>query len=376
MEERYQDYDDNALQSLLYVHRTKLQELEVQIAQLGELFAPVHMLNERNELIKKLQLVKVTQMQRLPSSRFVLIRHPQPVKPDRPHSSPFAPYRPLRASETLFGRDELLNTLSATLVDASSVNLVGERGSGKTSFVHHVVDYIASLDTSQCLLQPLAVLVNLRDNIVNAQQLYAHALKRMLNALSGKVLAQLQEYFAEVLQWSLLKQISYEQFQHALHALRSDACYVMPIVIIDDFEQLLSENCRDGFVVPEFYNSLRALLSEDLLSLLVVSRRPLAEYFDDPRYPGRLTSSFPNYCIPFILEPLEPQAIEELLLQQSPYPLQLSDVEYATTWAGKHPALLQCAGQALYEMYSNARDYPWAFKRYQELQKNISYLAR
>ncbi|MGZ5052965.1 MAG: hypothetical protein ACXWF8_18800 [Methylobacter sp.] len=54
--------------------------------------------------------------------------------------SPFVVGRPLKATEPLFGREETFALIHAALSRFESINLVGERRMGKTSFFNHLLN--------------------------------------------------------------------------------------------------------------------------------------------------------------------------------------------------------------------------------------------
>jgi hypothetical protein len=120
--------------------------------------------------------------------------------------------------------------------------------------------------------------------------------------------------------------------------------------------------------MPHFFDRLRALITEDLLAMIVASQRPLAEHFHDPEQPGSLTSSFPTYLTPFTLTLLDDKAADQLLLQESDHMLTLEEVTRAKRWARGHPCHLQAAGQAWYEAKAGGRTPRWARQRFKELK--------
>ena len=89
---------------------------------------------------------------------------------------------------------------------------------------------------------------------------------------------------------------------------------VRPVIVLDEFERLLEVK---GFPFPDFYNGLRALITEGRLAMVVASRRPLIDYFTDPSRSGSMTSTFPSYFVPYELELLDEAAADALLLQPS-----------------------------------------------------------
>ena len=141
---------------------------------------------------------------------------------------------------------------------------------------------------------------------------------------------------------------------------------VRPVIVLDEFERLLEVK---GFPFPDFYNGLRALITEGRLAMLVASRRPLIDYFTDPSRPGSMTSTFPSYFVPYDLESLDDAAADALLLQPSDQPLTLTEVAAAKRWTGGHPCHLQCAGAVLYDARVAGKPIAWADKRFAEISR-------
>ena len=141
-----------------------------------------------------------------------------------------------------------------------------------------------------------------------------------------------------------------------------------PALIVDEFERLLDPATKEGFPFPYFFDGLRALITADLLAMIVATRRSLADYFRDPARPGSLTSTFPTYLTPFTLRLLDDAAADALLLQPIDHRLTLQEAAGAKRWAGGHPCHLQVAGQAWYRAKAEGRTRKWARRRFDELR--------
>ncbi len=95
--------------------------------------------------------------------------------------SPFAVGRPLKATEPLFGREETFTLTHAALDRFESVNLVGERRMGKTSFLNHLMDnpqHRPAPGTPPLLLARVDL-----QNITDARRFYGLAMREILAAL-------------------------------------------------------------------------------------------------------------------------------------------------------------------------------------------------
>jgi hypothetical protein len=276
--------------------------------------------------------------------------------------SPFIVGRPVRADEPIFGRAAAFQFIVGELTKFSSVNIVGERRMGKTSLLNHLKQYVPES------AEPLVLArLDLQDEISNASRFYGSALRELLNnvpnqqRLEGHELARFRERL------NRKPEAEYDEFRYILRQLRhGEGLRVRPVLVLDEFERLLEPATPDAFPFPSFFNGLRAHITDELLAMVVASRRSLATYFSDPSRPNSLTSTFPNYLTPFTLQALERDAADGLLLQQNF--LTLSEAAEAWHWAGGHPCHLQVAGQAYYQGKIAGHDLPWIRARRQELK--------
>jgi hypothetical protein len=161
----------------------------------------------------------------------------------------------------------------------------------------------------------------------------------------------------------------YDEFERALKQLRdARGICVCPVLMVDEFERLLDDRAQDVFPYPTFFNALRHLITEDLVAMVIASRRPLAHYFTHPLRPRSLTSTFPSYFPPCQLSRLDDEAADALLLQESPHRLTVVEAAMAKRWARGRPCHLQAAGQAWYEAHANGQTAQWAMQRFAELK--------
>ncbi|MCP4542516.1 MAG: ATP-binding protein [Chloroflexi bacterium] len=285
-------------------------------------------------------------------------------------ASPFIIGRPLRPTEPIFGRDPAFRFIAGQLDKFSSVNIVGERRMGKTSLLNHLtgrqdVHLPPQPDHPDILLACL----DLQANVTHQARFYGTALRELLDRLPPSRSAEARAFEDLRARLHATPEATYDQFQRALRQLRDPrGLCVRPVLIVDEFEHLLDPAIEKGFPFPDFFNAVRALITADLLAMIVASRLPLADYFRDPARPHALTSTFPSYFTPFTLHPLNTPSADALLLQPSDHPLTVQETALARRWAGGHPCHLQVAGQACYE--SKAADHPqkWARRRFEELE--------
>ena len=286
----------------------------------------------------------------------------EPPSP-KPHAapaggSPFVVGRPLRPDDPIFGRDEAFRFIEGELREFNSVNVVGERRMGKTSLLNHLCSRRAPPAPKPGAPPLCLARFDLQEGVSHASRFYGTALREILSHLppgrgaENRALAELGRRLVK------RPEADYDEFRQVLAGLR-EGKGVRPVVVVDEFELLLEPSAREGFPYPQFYNGVRALITADLLAMLVASRRPLAEYFSDPKRPASLTSTFPNYFQPFVLRPLDDAAADALLLQPSDHPLSNAEAADARLWAAGHPCHLQVAGAAWYQAKSEARLQNW-----------------
>ena len=289
----------------------------------------------------------------------------------RAPGSPFVVGRPLRANEPIFGREAAFRFAASQLAKLSSVNIVGERRMGKTSLLNHLIGRQDRYLASQPDQPPPLVLacLDLQASVSNAARFYGTALRELLDHLPPSRSAEACGFQAWRERLHARPAADYDEFERVLKQLRDPrGVCVRPVLVVDEFERLLDPSAKEGFPFPDFFNGVRALVTAELLAMIVASRRPLAEYFLDPARPGSLTSTFPNYFTPFTLSLLDDAAADALLLQPGDHTLTIKEAAEAKRWAGGHPCHLQVAGQAWYEARAEGRTPQWARRRFAELK--------
>lgn len=263
-----------------------------------------------------------------------------PASPATPLGAhcPFVVGRPLSATEPMFGRQALLDTVVAELGRGQSVNLVGERRMGKTSLLNHLE---ARLGAGGGANRLVVVRVDMQSEIDHASRFY------------GAVIADLN-------QGSAAAGADFDSFRSALRA--SSHAGVPVLIMVDEFERMFEH--PTGFPNPDFFNGLRSLQTEQACVLAVATRQPLMDYF---RVGRTLTSTFPTYCIPHALTNLPREAADRLLSQPSDRPLTPAELATAWQWTAGHPCRHQAAGLAFYESKATGAGGEPARKRFDEL---------
>jgi hypothetical protein len=263
--------------------------------------------------------------------------------------SPFVVGRPLRANEPIFGRENALRFIADQLAHYSSVNIVGERRMGKSSLINHVLGNPGHYLVAQPDQPPLVLArVDLQAHVTTAARFYGMALRELIAHLPDSRSVEALALQAVRERLNVACEATYDEFSRVLHQLRdARGLSVRPVLVVDEFESLLDDHIRPGFPFPMFYNSLRSLITEGALAMMVASHLSLTDLFR--ALPTSLTSNFPTYFMHFGLQPLVDAAADALLLQPSDHPLTVADAREARQWANGHPCHLQAAGQAMYE---------------------------
>jgi len=289
----------------------------------------------------------------------------------RSGGSPFVVGRPLRAHEPIYGRDEAFRFLAGQLATFSSANIVGERRMGKTSVLNHLVGRQERLLVSQPDQPPLVLAcLDLQAGVTSDTRFYGAALREILDRLPASRGVEAHDFQEWRERLYAHPEMEYDEFQGALKRLRDvRGLCVCPVLIVDEFERLLGVEAQKEFPIPHFFDGLRALITADLLAMVIFSCYPLADYFRDPDRPGSLTSTFPGYFTLFRIGPLDDTAADELLLQPSDHTLTLDEAAQAKRWAEGHPCHLQAAGQAWYEARANQHTSGWAQRRFREFRE-------
>lgn len=265
--------------------------------------------------------------------------------------SPFAVGKPLRPDQPLFGREAELQQLAAGLANARNINLVGARGIGKTSLITHLVAYQHHYLPAKPD-QPPVILVALYPgaDIPNAEHFYGTAMHKLLERIPASHRERAARFDDLCLRLTQQPALKYNEFWQVLDQLSSPrGVHVQPVLVVDDFENLLDRSVKSGFPYPYFFSELRAVLSAHVLSMLMVSQRPLLHYFKDRGSPGNMASTFPTYFhITHRLGPISADAADALLQQASRHTLTPAEAASARRWAGKDLRSLQAAGAAWY----------------------------
>ncbi len=300
------------------------------------------------------------------------------ANPDVPSDGlPFIVGRPLHADEPIFGRDAAFRSIHTALASYSSVNLIGERRMGKTSLLTYLCENPNYAPPAPAGRRPLALaFLDLQNDISGTARFYGKSVRAWLAPLNlgqGQGTRALRDMKRRL---ATRPELDEDGFDRALNLLADpQGANVRPVLVLDEFERLLELADRGQLPFPDFFNNMRARMTAERLAMVVASRQPLSKYFNDPRRPGTLTSTFPSYFQPFMLRELDDAAADALLLQPSAYPLTLAEVTEARRWAKDHPCRLQVAGAAMYEAKRDRRNAAWVRVRREELARQACTAA-
>lgn len=390
MSDSYQHLDNNTLNDLLTRHRRNLMVLEKQATSFGNL-PPLYIINSIENEQQRITALRATLQQRgiisaepipLPTSQNDSHPQPQPQIDNTPppdpaaplelhHVSPFVVGRPLRPDEPIFGREDTFRFIADSLAKFSSVNLVGERRMGKTSVLNHLMAHQDTYLMAQPDQPPLVLArIDLQGNITNSNRFYGTALRELLANLPPSRSKEAQHLSQLYTRLDTQPEATYDEFDRTLRQLRDQrGICVRPVLIVDEFEKLLSDETGNNFPYPHFFDGLRALMTADLIALVVASRQRLNEYFTDPKRPQSLTSTFPTYFQLHTLPLLDDTAADALFTQPSEYPLLITEVAEARRWASGNPCHLQVAGQAYYEAKAGGKGLPQMYRRRKDMKR-------
>jgi hypothetical protein len=362
MSENYQNLDDNRLHELRRKYRRDLLHFQERM-QSGEDPKPLE--QERNAAIEAVKVIddELRRRELFPSSAKQPHKLPPLEANPQRASCPFRVGEPLHKDEPLFGRKKILEAVARELKRPSSITIVGKRWRGKTSFLNHLVGNAEYLGLSYPPY--LIARLDTNDNITSAERFYGTALREFLYRFPANY--QMSGHLAELKERLAFSPVSsYDECRAFLQEMSEQN--IIPILALDDFERL-AKHCRHGdFPLPTFFENLRALSNASLLTFVVTAKKELDHIFEE--LPPSFTSSFPGFFNTHHLEKFDEEAAEELLFQESDYPLSPTEVQEACRYAGKsEPLLLQAAGKAWYETKASGEPMSNAHRRFLAYQR-------
>jgi uncharacterized protein len=281
-------------------------------------------------------------------------------------SNPFVAGARLQDLQKFVGREEELRAIASLMSgdQPTSVNIVGDRRIGKSSLL-----YYFSLTWHKRVLNPnyyVVVYLSLQGATCQSERNLYQAITRELqhrNAVrTKKVLID------------ALNKIPFDRLSFAMAVGEFKKLGLLPVLCLDDFESLFKhpQEFNNGF-----YDSLRAMMDDNAIMLVIASRKPLHIHADEHRF----VSGFFNLGHTIKLGELTiDEAIELTRLsintsEGKKCALTVDEQHYALQWGKRYPYLLQLAGLYLWEAHQNGKDIKWAKDKFdQQLNPSRSKL--
>ncbi|NEQ66443.1 MAG: ATP-binding protein [Symploca sp. SIO2D2] len=256
------------------------------------------------------------------------------------------------------GREDEIRFIIQNMTNAqpTSVNIVGDRKIGKSSLLHHIYQtYEERVPVYGRQPQDFVVVyLSLKSaNCRKPEDFYQAVAQEFLNR--GSV--QANPDLAQPLQ---VTPFDVHSFSQAMGKWKQ--AKVLPVICLDDFEELLESN--SPFDDP-FYDNLRSLENLSQLMLVIVSRKKLQDYIS--RQSGR-TSGFFNVSQTWRLQGLSTAQAWDLVRLPGVNNPALSEERQnlAIKWGEGQPYLLQLAGKCLWDAQQQNRSSEWAQRRFEE----------
>jgi len=266
---------------------------------------------------------------------------------------------PMITDPRLFvGRKEELHFLAARMsgIQPVSVNVAGERRSGKSSLLYHFYQTWQAL-----VLDPARFVVfylDLQACILDSEAaFYQDISKKLAQHPSVNCIDKLRYVLNRPLN-------DYRDFATTLELLAE--YNLLPVFCLDEFEVLIEH--KEQFD-DRFFNRLRSLMNINRLMFIFASYRPLDIYAS----PHSLTSSFFNLVHVLKLGEFTEEEAEELVLLPADglSILDSEEQQLALAWGNRHPLQLQLAAQLLLEVRQTDRNVDWAKRQF---KKQLSML--
>ncbi|NJR16988.1 MAG: AAA family ATPase [Calothrix sp. CSU_2_0] len=279
-------------------------------------------------------------------------------------SNPFVAGARLQDLQKFVGREEELRAIAGLMSgdQPTSVNLVGDRRIGKSSLLY----YFFRTWKQRVLNHSNYVVIYLSLQLARCQRennFYQAVVEELLDSDAVAKKTSLVEGLSKI-------PVDRLAFSEAIAQFKEQG--LLPVLCLDDFDSLFKypQEFDNGF-----YDSLRAMMDNNAIMLVIVSRKPLEIHGEEHRF----VSGFFNLGHTIELRELtidEAIALTRLTINtnQGKQPaLSLDEQNYAQQWGKRNPYLLQLAGLCLYEAQQNGQDIKWARKKFeQQINKSRS----
>lgn len=275
-------------------------------------------------------------------------------------TNPFVAGPRLQKPQLFVGREEELQAIVSRMsgVQPTSVNIVGETRIGKSSLLY----YFSLLWHSRVRESSKYVVVYIYLKKANCQQeenFYEIVAQELLSCPAVQVKPILNQLLGE----NPLDRIG---FSRAITEFEKQG--LLPVLCLDDFESLLKypKEFNNGF-----YDSLRSLMDNNVLMLILTSCETLNVYADKYRF----VSSFFNVGHTIKLGEFNPdEAIKftqfsNITAKEKKPVLSIDEQKCVHYWGKYHPYLLQLAAYYLWEARHNCKSIKWAKKQFEQQKK-------
>jgi len=256
------------------------------------------------------------------------------------------------------GRAEELRLLAARMSGSQpvSVNVAGERLSGKSSLLWHFTQ-----EWARYVPEPARFAVA----YINLQQVKPATEAEFYQALA-QALGKLPAVEQRMPLRAALAKFSggSKEFSEVLDALAGQG--LLPVFCLDEFEKLFDHK---DTLAKDFYDRLRGLMGTSRLMLIIASRKPLEVCGAEQQ----LNSAFFNMAQLCELKDFSDEEAEELLLLPSRLApaLDAEERRLARKWGGRQPHLLQLAALCLFDARQAGKDAAWAKKRFEAQRSQV-----
>jgi uncharacterized protein len=271
-------------------------------------------------------------------------------------SNPFMTGAKLQNSRNFIGREEEFIALISRMsgVQPISVNIVGEKRIGKSSLLYYF--FLNWRQRIQNTDKYVVIYLSLKSVQCQSENNFYQVIAQELE----KNLSSNQEALIQAFDKSSLDRLA---FFYVIKQFKQHN--ILPVLCLDDFDSLFKypEEFNNGF-----YDSLRALMDDNALMLIVASHKRL----DVHAHEYRLVSSFFNlgHVIKLSIfteeEAIKLTRLPEIDGTNEKPALKQQEQKYALQWGKYHPYLLQLACYHLWDARNQKKNIQWAKKKFNQ----------
>lgn len=252
---------------------------------------------------------------------------------------------PVRNCESFYGRKKQLEAIFEELAkdNPESIELVGERRIGKTSFLNIIRNKEFLKKNEINSEKYVFIYYDLQGrNILTPDNFYSNSLEIIIEELEERnndIYLGLIELIKSLIISSKIRKFDFEKVCKKLNKLG-----VKIVVLFDEFDSLAKHDSLDIF----FFDALRSLQTANCVCYITAAVKHI-----DKIVPSNLaTSAFWSYFTRYYLGPFEKNEALELLQKESnKIEIELKDkeIEFICEYSGNHPSLLKIVTYHLLE---------------------------